>query len=122
MIHTSWFLFGLAMISATAAATSAQTDGDNPSTSSPVAAPSTGCRPQDPRGARLLADKAFETGAYQEAGRCYLIAGEQALADRAFMRAVGPASAATAPRLTANRESVAAQVVRWKELGRNLQR
>jgi tetratricopeptide (TPR) repeat protein len=49
--------------------------------------------------ARSLADALFEQGAYQHAGECYQAAGELALADRAFVRAVEPESTATAHKL-----------------------
>jgi hypothetical protein len=49
--------------------------------------------------ARSLGDELFEQGAYQHAGECYQAAGELALADRAFVRAVEPQSAQTARKL-----------------------
>lgn len=59
--------------------------------------------------ARWLADKASREGAYKRAGECYLAAGEPALANEAFVRAVGPASADTSRQLAANREQLKAQ-------------
>jgi len=58
------------------------------------------CAVSDPRQARRLGDVLFEQGAYRRAGECYQTAGEYALADRAFLRAVGPESALTARRLS----------------------
>jgi hypothetical protein len=48
--------------------------------------------------ARSLGDTLFEQGAYQRAGVCYEAAGEYALANRAFVEAVGSESAATRQR------------------------
>jgi hypothetical protein len=54
--------------------------------------------------ARGLGDMLFEQGAYQSAGVCYQAAGEYALANRAFVKAVGPESAVTARQLSEQRE------------------
>ena len=54
--------------------------------------------------ARALGDVLFEQGAYQNAGECYQAAGEFALANRAFVRAVEPRSAATAHQLSDQRD------------------
>jgi hypothetical protein len=54
--------------------------------------------------ARRLGDSLFEQGAYQSAGECYQAAGEYGLANRAFVKAVGPQSAVTASQLTEQRE------------------
>jgi len=54
--------------------------------------------------ARGLGDVLFEQGAYQRAGQCYQAAGEYALANEAFLKAVGPQSAATARRLSDQRD------------------
>jgi hypothetical protein len=45
--------------------------------------------------ARSLADSLLEQGLYQPAAECYEAAGEYDLANRAFLKAVGPRSAAT---------------------------
>ena len=58
--------------------------------------------------ARQLGDVLFDQGAYQRAGECYEVAGEYALADRAFLKAVGPESAATARQLSGQRDSAKA--------------
>lgn len=50
--------------------------------------------------AHSLADRLFEEGSYQAAGACYLAAGDYDRANRAFVKAVGPASAATARQLS----------------------
>jgi hypothetical protein len=59
--------------------------------------------------ARSLADKASQDGAYQRAGECYLAAGENALANQAFVRASAQASGDTSRRLAANLNDVKAQ-------------
>ena len=59
---------------------------------------------------RSLADKASQDGAYQRAGECYLAAGEDALANQAFVRASAQASGDTSRRLAANLNDVKADV------------
>ena len=54
--------------------------------------------------ARSLADTLFGQGAYQRAGKCYEAAGEYALANRAFLKAVEPQSAQTARQLSEQRD------------------
>lgn len=54
--------------------------------------------------ARRLGDTLYEQGAYQSAAECYQAAGEYALANRAFVKAVGPESAATAHQLSEQRD------------------
>ena len=61
-----------------------------------------------PDRARWLADALFEQGAYQRAGECYEAAGEHALADKAFVRAVGPQSSMTARQLSEQRDQAKA--------------
>jgi hypothetical protein len=57
-----------------------------------------------PEQARWLADVLFEQGAYQSAGVCYEAAGDHALANKAFLKAVGPQSSATARQLSEQRD------------------
>jgi hypothetical protein len=54
--------------------------------------------------ARTAGDLLFEQGAYQRAANCYQAAREYALADRAFLKALEPASAATARRVSEQSE------------------
>ena len=54
--------------------------------------------------ARRLGDSLFEQGAYQSAGECYQAAGEYELANRAFVKAVGPRSEVTASQLSEQRD------------------
>ena len=66
--------------------------------------------------ARELGDRLFEEGAYQSAGECYQAAGEYALANRAFVKAVAPQSTATASQLSEQRDR-AKMMLRRVELG-----
>jgi hypothetical protein len=54
--------------------------------------------------ARTLGDELFEQGAYRRAGNCYQAAREFDLANRAFLKAVEPESAATARQLSDQRD------------------
>jgi hypothetical protein len=65
--------------------------------------------------ARWLADKASRDGDYRRAGECYLAAGEPALADQAFVRAVGPASADSSRQLAANLDQLKSQARQLKQ-------
>jgi hypothetical protein len=65
--------------------------------------------------ARWLADKASREGAYKRAGECYLAAGEPALADGAFVKAIGPSGGDTSRKLAANLDQVRAQARQLKE-------
>jgi len=57
------------------------------------------CTVATPQQARRLGDELFERGAYQRAGECYEAAGQYALANRAFVKAVGPQSASASHQL-----------------------
>jgi hypothetical protein len=61
-----------------------------------------------PEQAHWLADALFEQGAYQRAGLCYEAAGDHALANKAFLKAVGPASSATTDKLSEQRDQAKA--------------
>jgi hypothetical protein len=66
--------------------------------------------------ARLLADRASQEGAYQRAGECYLAAGQQSLADQAFVRAASAQSKGdTSRRLAANLSDMKAQARQFKQ-------
>ena len=58
-----------------------------------------GC-PVSAEEAHSLADGLYEQGSYQAAGACYLAAGDYDRANRAFVKAVGPASTATSRQLS----------------------
>jgi hypothetical protein len=68
-----------------------------------------------PEQARWLADALFEQGAYQRAGVCYEAAGDHALANKAFLKAVGPQTSTTTHQLSEQRDQA-------KALFRQLQR
>jgi len=58
--------------------------------------------------ARGLADVLFEQRDYQRAGECYEAAREYALANQAFLKAVGPQSAVTARQVSDQRDQAKA--------------
>jgi hypothetical protein len=60
--------------------------------------------------ARSVADTLFAQGAYQDAGKCYEAAGEHALANRAFVKAVEPQSAQTVRQLSEQRDQARAML------------
>jgi hypothetical protein len=74
-----------------------------------------GCRETTPEQARSLADKAWRDGAYRRAGECYLVAGEQALANEAFVKATAHSTADTSRRLASNLNDVKAQARQMKQ-------
>jgi hypothetical protein len=78
------------------------------------------CPAASPERARKLADEAWQDGSYQLAGGCYLAAGEPALADRAFVKAVAPQAALTARKLAENRDGLEAQIRQWKQAAQAL--
>jgi hypothetical protein len=61
------------------------------------------CPVSAPAQARARGDLLYEQGAYRRAGECYQAAGEFALANRAFFKALGPESALTGRRLSDQR-------------------
>lgn len=61
-----------------------------------------------PEQARWLADALFEQGAYQHAGECYEAAGDHALANKAFLKAVSAQSSATTHQLSEQRDQAKA--------------
>jgi hypothetical protein len=65
--------------------------------------------------ARTVGDLLFEQGAYQRAATCYQAAREYALADRAFLKALEPASAATAQRVSEQSEQTKTM---WRSVAR----
>jgi hypothetical protein len=65
--------------------------------------------------ARWLAEKATQDGAYQRAGECYVVAGQQQLANESFVKASAQTSGQTARKLAANLNDVKAQARQMKE-------
>jgi hypothetical protein len=70
----------------------------------PVPEAHTPCPVTTQEEARRLGDSLYEQGAYQSAGECYQAAGEYGLANRAFVKAVGPQSTVTAGQLSEQRD------------------
>jgi hypothetical protein len=77
------------------------------------------CNEATPARARWLADKAWQDGAYQRAGECYLIAGEHGMADQAFIKASAQNRVDTSRKLAANLNDVKAQARQMKEAFRH---
>jgi hypothetical protein len=75
----------------------------------------TNCSEATAEQARGLADKASQDGAYQRAGECYLIAGQHALADQAFVKASLQSKDDTSRRLASNLNDVKAQARQMKQ-------
>ena len=104
-----------------ALAQAAQADSPVPASSATetivvLGAPDTAsnCNEATAERARWLADKASQGGAYQQAGECYLIAGEHAMADQAFIKASAQARADTSRQLAANLNDVKVQARQLK--------
>ena len=70
----------------------------------PVIEEHQGCPVVSIEEAHSLADSLYEQRSYQQAGACYLAAGDNDRANRAFVKAVGPASAVTARQLSGQGE------------------
>jgi hypothetical protein len=73
------------------------------------------CSEATPERARWLADKASQDGAFQRAGECYLAAGQQSLADQAFVKASAQSKDDTSRRLVSNLNDVKAQARQMKQ-------
>jgi hypothetical protein len=73
------------------------------------------CSEATPERARWLADQASHDGAYQRAGECYLAAGQQSLADQAFVRASAQSKGDTSRRLASNLNDIKAQARQMKQ-------
>jgi hypothetical protein len=130
IIPRQWLLIGLAILANTGAAQGE----DLKSCPSSMAATSTlavdamtptaelRCTAASAQRAREIAEQAWQDGSYQLAGECYLAAGEPAMADRAFLKAVAPLAAVTSQRVAENGDQVKAQLRQWKQALRSLQR
>jgi hypothetical protein len=96
----------------------------NTSTAAVAVAPTaeSRCTAASAERARERADQAWQDGSYQLAGECYLVAGEPAMADRAFVKAVAPQAALTSRTLAENRDEMKAQIRQWKQAVQALQR
>lgn len=91
----------------------AAADTPLPGTAAPVA--QNECRGVDSKLAREQADTAFQKAQYHKAGQCYLIAGDKARANVAFVKAAAADNAGTKRQLAANANQVKQQVRQWRE-------
>jgi hypothetical protein len=73
------------------------------------------CEAQPTSEAKLAADTFYERGDYQHAGECYVVAGDQLRAQRAFVKAVGPNSEVAARALTEQGNSAKALANKVRE-------
>ncbi len=73
------------------------------------------CGEAAPDRARAIAVDAVRDGDFRRAGACYLIAGDKALADQAFIKAVSQTHAETSRTFAASTLKVKAQARQWKE-------
>lgn len=73
------------------------------------------CRGADSKVARDKAKAALRQSRYQQAGQCYLIAGDNAKADFSFVRAAGAEGAVTKRQLAANAHQVKQQFRQLRE-------
>lgn len=85
---------------------------------SPVMAAEAGpneCRGMDAKLAHERADRAFREAQYQQAGQCYLIAGDKPRADLAFVKAAAAEAPATKRQLAANANQVREQFRQFRQ-------
>jgi hypothetical protein len=68
------------------------------------------CANMSAEGARARGKQLFDQGAYQHAGECYQAAGDLALANQAFFKALKPESTATERRVAEQRDQAKALV------------
>lgn len=73
------------------------------------------CRGMDAKQAHERADLAFHQARYQQAGQCYLIAGDDPRADLAFVKAAAAEAPGTKRQLTANANQVKDQFRQLRE-------
>ncbi len=73
------------------------------------------CRGMDAKLAHERADLAFHEARYQQAGQCYLIAGDKPRADLAFVKAAAAEAPSTKRQLTANANQVKEQFRQLRE-------
>lgn len=84
----------------------------------PVTTATTGqnaCRGMDPKLAHERADLALRKMQYQQAGQCYLIAGDKPRADLAFIKAAAAEAPIAKRQLAANANQVKAQFRQFRE-------
>jgi hypothetical protein len=73
------------------------------------------CPASDHEHARLLADAAFRDARFHLAGSCYLVAGDAARSNLAFLKAAAADSAATKRAMARNAAQVKAQLGQWRQ-------
>lgn len=86
--------------------------------SAPTAAAETApnaCRGLNAKMAHARADLAFRQSRYQQAGQCYLIAGDKPRADLAFVKAAAAQAPGTKRQMVANANQVKAQFRQFRE-------
>ena len=81
----------------------------------PAAGGAQACQAATPQEAKVLADALYEKGEFQRAGECYDVAGDSLRAQRAFLKAVGPSSEATARGLREERDAAKALFARTEQ-------
>ncbi len=91
----------------------AAADSPAPVTVAPIA--QNECRGMDSKSAHERADRAFRNARYQQAGRCYLIAGDKPKADLAFIKATAADAPTTKRQLAANANQVKDQFRQLRE-------
>jgi hypothetical protein len=112
IIRQAPLLAGLALLSAAGAAVA---DVQETVVVSGGAQTPVSCSEATPERARWLADQASQDRSYQRAGECYLIAGQHALADQAFVKASVQSKDDTSRRLASNLNDVKAQARQLKQ-------
>lgn len=88
---------------------------DSPAPISAAVSGQNECRGMDPKSAHERADRAFRNAHYQQAGQCYLIAGDKPKADFAFIKATAADGPTTKRQLAANANQVKNQFRQLRE-------
>jgi len=88
---------------------------DTPAPSAAAGAVPSECRGMNAKRAHERADLAFQQARYQEAGRCYVIAGDMSRANLAFVKATAAEAPAIKRQLTANANQVKQQFRQFRE-------
>ena len=91
-----WFVRSIWEAGARALVASLMLGGPTLGLADPVHEKLQNCGASSTSHARSLGDLLLNQGAYQQAGKCYEAAGDYDLANKAYIKAVGPQSKATA--------------------------
>jgi hypothetical protein len=89
---------------------------DTPTPSTTAAIGQNACRGMNPKLAHEHADLAFRKTRYQQAGQCYLIAGDKPRADLAFIKAAAAAAPTAKRQLAANANQVKEQMRQFRQV------